>query len=535
MGATPFHRSILEVRLPKHFDKPTDMRYDGTQDPLEHLTAFEARMNLEGVGGEVRCRAFPVNLAGPAIRWFNGLPQGSIHGFSDISRAFLAQFATRIAKAKNPINLLGVTQRQGESTRKYLDRFNDECLEIDGLTDSVGSLCLTNGLLNEKFRKHLTTKPVWTMHEIQTVVKEYINDEEVSRVVAANKWQSGYGQIWQQGNGERLKEQTREEAPSKAPRSFSRVGKFANYTPLTFPIMEVYQQIAEKGILPKPRPLKDRTGGNKNFYCDYHKGYGHQTQDCFDLKDALEQAIREGKLAAFSHLIREPMRRYRDQNEEGKTRSAKRRQEPEDRDHGLTVINVVTAKNAAPKSRSAHKKDAKVLAVSSSLVRNSKKPPSISFGLEDQWFDDAPENPPMVITARVGTGLVKRILVDTGADSNIMFCNVFDALGLRDTDLTTHQHGVIGLGDHFIKPDGVISLPISVGQAQGRRSAMAEFVILRDSTAYNIILGRKTINDVEAIINTKLLVMKFVTDDGSIGSIRGDLETAVACDNASSP
>ncbi|XP_057755482.1 uncharacterized protein LOC130974638 [Arachis stenosperma] len=371
------------------------------------------------------------------------------------------------------------------------------------------------------------------MHEIQTVAKEYINDEEVSRVVAANKRQSGYPQSRQPSNGERLKEQIREDAPNKAPRSFPRVGKFANYTPLTLPIMEVYQQIAEKGILPKPRPLKDRTGGNKNLYCDYHKGYGHQTQDCFDLKDALEQAIREGKLTEFSHLIREPRRRYRDHNEEVKTRSAKRRQEPEDRDHGLTVINVVTAKNTAPKSRSAHKKDAKVLAVSSSLARNSKKPLSISFGPEDKWFDDAPENPPMVITARVGTGLVKRILVDTGADSNIMFRNVFDALGLRDADLTAHQHGVIGLGDNFIKPDGVISLPISVGQTQGRRSTMAEFVILRDSTAYNIILGRKTINDVEAVINTKLLVMKFVTDEGSVGSIRGDLETAVACDNAS--
>ncbi|XP_072064573.1 uncharacterized protein [Arachis hypogaea] len=534
MGVTPFHRSILEVRLPKHFVKPTDMRYDGTQDPLEHLTAFEARMNLEGVGDEVRCRAFPVTLAGPAIRWFNGLPQGSIYNFSDISRAFLAQFTTRIAKAKHPINLLGVTQRQGEPTRRYLDRFNDECLEIDGLTDSVASLCLTNGLLNENFRKHLTTKPVWTMHEIQTVAKEYINDEEVSRVVAANKRQSGYGQARQSGgDGERAKEKARDEASNKAPRPFPRVGKFTNYTPLTLPIVEVYQQIAEKGILPKPRPLKDRTGGNKNLYCDYHKGYGHQTQDCFDLKDALEQAIREGKLAAFSHLIREPRRRYRDQDEEGKTRSAKRRQEPEDRDHGLTVINVVTAKNAAPKSRSAHKKDAKVLAISSPPVQSSKKPPSISFGPEDQWFSDAPENPPMVITARVGTDLVKRILVDTGADSNIMFRNVFDALGLKDADLTTHQHGVIGLGDHFIKPDGVISLPISVGQIQGRRSAMAEFVILRDSTAYNIILGRKTINDFEAIINTKLLVMKFVTDDGSIGTIRGDLETAVACDNAS--
>ncbi|XP_016200238.1 uncharacterized protein LOC107641254 [Arachis ipaensis] len=189
MGATPFHRSILEVRLPKHYDKPTDMRYDGTQDPLEHLTAFEARMNLEGVGDEVRCRAFLVTLAGPAIRWFNNLPQGSVTGFADISHAFSAQFTTRIAKAKHPINLLGVTQRPDESTRKYLDRFNDECLEIDGLTDSVASLCLTNGLLNEDFRKHLTTKPVWTMQEIQCVAKEYINDKEVSRVVAANKRQ----------------------------------------------------------------------------------------------------------------------------------------------------------------------------------------------------------------------------------------------------------------------------------------------------------------------------------------------------------
>ncbi|XP_025628310.1 uncharacterized protein [Arachis hypogaea] len=266
--------------------------------------------------------------------------------------------------------------------------------------------------------------------------------------------------------------------------------------------MEVYQQIAEKGILSKPRPLKDRTGENKSLYCDYHKGYGHQTQDCFDLRDALEQAIRDGKLSEFSHLIREPRRRHRDLDDEGRTRSTKRRQEPEDKDHGLTVINVVTAKNVAPRSRSAHKKDAKILAVSSTPMRSSKKPPSISFGPEDQWFNEAPENPPMLITARVGTGLVKRILVDTGTDSNIMFRNVFDALGLKDADLSTHQHGVIGLGVHFLKPDGIKSLPISVGHVQGRRSAMAEFVVLQYSTAYNIILGRKMINDIEAIINT---------------------------------
>ncbi|XP_072064283.1 uncharacterized protein [Arachis hypogaea] len=159
------------------------MRYDGTKDPQEHITTFKARINLEGVGDAVRCRAFLVTLAGPTIRWFNSLPQGSITTFSDISLKFLAQFTTPI-KAKYSVNLLGITQWVGELMRKYLDRFNNECLEIDSLMDSVAILCLTNGLVNEDFRKHLTTKHVWKMQEIQCVAREYINDEEVSHVVA---------------------------------------------------------------------------------------------------------------------------------------------------------------------------------------------------------------------------------------------------------------------------------------------------------------------------------------------------------------
>ncbi|XP_016206402.1 uncharacterized protein LOC107646753 [Arachis ipaensis] len=371
------------------------MRYDGTQDPQEHLTAFEARMNLEGVGDEVRCRAFPVTLAGHAIRWFNSLPQGSVAKFSDISHAFLAQFTTRIAKANHPINLLGVTQRSGEPARKYLDRFNDECLEIDRLIDSVASLCLMNGLLNEDFRKHLTTKPVWTMQEIQCVAREYINDEEVSQVVAANKRQPSYNQTQHHGSGERQKEHARDAGLSKTPRPFPRVGKFTNYTPITVSIIEVYQQIAKKGILSKPRPLKDRTRGNKSLYCDYHKGYGHKTQDCFDLKDALEQAIQDRKLAEFSHLIREPRRRDRDRETEDKTRTVKRRHDQNDNEQGLTIVNVVTTRDAPPRSKSAHKKDAKVLAISSSSTQSPKRSrsPPISFGPEDQWFDEVAESP----------------------------------------------------------------------------------------------------------------------------------------------
>ncbi|XP_072054986.1 uncharacterized protein [Arachis hypogaea] len=60
---------------------------------------------------------------------------------------------------------------------------------------------------------------------------------------------------------------------------------------------------------------------------------------------------------------------------------------------------------------------------------------------------------------------------------------------------------------------------------------MAEFVVLRDSISYNMILGRGTISELSAVICTKLLMMKFITDRGAAGSIRGDLKIVVAWDN----
>ncbi|XP_057744790.1 uncharacterized protein LOC130962620 [Arachis stenosperma] len=430
------------------------MKYDGTKDPQEHLTAFEARMNLEGAADAVRCSAFLVTLVGPAIKWFNALPNGSITDFHDISWKFMAQFTTRITKAKHPISLLGVTQRQEESTRKYLDRFNDECLTVDGLTDSVASLCLTNGLMNEDFQKHLTTKLVWTMHEIQSITKEYINDEE---------------------------------------------------------------------------------SGNKALYCDYHRGYRHRTQDCFDLKDTLKQAIQDGELPEFTKIIREPRRgeKERSPEREGRNPRTQRQGPRKNRETDPTIIvNVITGKDIPGKSKSALKKDLKILAVKHQNPTTTTNR-AITFSPEDCQHSTSAEDAPFVILAKIGTGLVRRILVDTGADSNILFRGAFDKLGLRNDNLHAHCNGVTRLGDNFLKSDGSITLPLTIGTGNHRKTILYEFVVLKDSTVYNIILGRKTINDLSTVIFTKYLLMKFTVEYGSVETIHGDRETVVECDNTS--
>ncbi|MED6192082.1 hypothetical protein PIB30_006909 [Stylosanthes scabra] len=71
MGQTPFTTDVLRSRLPKNFDKPTDFKYDGTTDPQDHLDAFDAIKNLDGVRDATRCKAFSVTLKGAAMTWFN--------------------------------------------------------------------------------------------------------------------------------------------------------------------------------------------------------------------------------------------------------------------------------------------------------------------------------------------------------------------------------------------------------------------------------------------------------------------------------
>ncbi|MED6171939.1 hypothetical protein PIB30_045632 [Stylosanthes scabra] len=122
--------------------------------------------------------------------------------------------------------------------------------------------------------------------------------------------------------------------------------------------MEIYHQVSEKGVLPKARPLKGRTQNAKNrsLFLDYHQG---KTQDCYDLKDASEQAIRDGKLNEFVQIIRELRTSDRERSPKPESRNPRFRR---DDDEPIMEIAVITGSSAPEKSKSAHKKDLKILA-----------------------------------------------------------------------------------------------------------------------------------------------------------------------------
>ncbi|PON68759.1 hypothetical protein PanWU01x14_093650, partial [Parasponia andersonii] len=82
---------------------------------------------------------------------------------------------------------------------------------------------------------------------------------------------------------------------SKAPMRFN------NHTELNTPIDHIYAVINQKERYRQPGPMKrDRAKCDPNKFCRYHNDIGHDTNDCFALKDEIERLIREGRLRQYT-------------------------------------------------------------------------------------------------------------------------------------------------------------------------------------------------------------------------------------------
>ena len=80
-------------------------------------------------------------------------------------------------------------------------------------------------------------------------------------------------------------------------RSKPSTGKFMSFIPLTAPIDQVLMQIKDKGVLTFPSKLKgDPNKRSRDKYCRFHRDHGHDTADCYDLKQQIEALIRQRKL-----------------------------------------------------------------------------------------------------------------------------------------------------------------------------------------------------------------------------------------------
>ncbi|XP_023899945.1 uncharacterized protein LOC112011839 [Quercus suber] len=155
ISKSPFTRRI------EGFTQPTLTMYNGKTDPVEHVNHFNQRMAVHLKNETLMCKVFPSSLRPMAMRWFDGLQEGSINSFKELTRAFGARFVT-CSRVSRPLNsLLSMTMREGETLKTYLDKYWEMFNKIDENFDDVAIRTLKVGLpIEYDLRKSLTRKPV---------------------------------------------------------------------------------------------------------------------------------------------------------------------------------------------------------------------------------------------------------------------------------------------------------------------------------------------------------------------------------------
>ncbi|GKV19153.1 hypothetical protein SLEP1_g29446 [Rubroshorea leprosula] len=264
LDSAPLNLSIIAEPYQEGFKIPHLETYDGSGDPDEHLHTYQAIMRIQIANDAMMCKVFPATLKSTARRLYHKLPKHSIDSYSQLAKLFSNKFASQREIKRMATELMQVHQKEGESLRDYMQRFNKATLDIDNVLDTICLSALLHGLKRGRFLDDLLENPPKTWNEEQPPRREEKKKQKINE-----QWGK----------------------PAEFP-------KYANYIPLALPRSQILAQIQHWVRRPLP-PLHDSLRADKSKHCDYHHVYGHNTEDCQHLKDELEFLARNGKLEGY--------------------------------------------------------------------------------------------------------------------------------------------------------------------------------------------------------------------------------------------
>ena len=318
---SPFTPEVLNYPLPAKFRMPQVEAFDGVNDPVDHLNTYKNQMELHGYPDPVRCRAFATTLKGPAMAWFNRIPPSTISSFRELSIAFVSHFIRARTYRKPSYHLLTIKQGTQENLKSYVQRFNAESLKIDVLDEkfAVTAFIAGLGVQSKDLMFSISKNPQANMAEVLAKAEKYINGEEAliskkeSSSASKEKKTTDKRRGWspmRQGNQRKSPGVERERSPKRRGNLRDRLGPSQSerrrryspqrLTPLTASVSQVLHEVRNEQFLRWPAPMKSNPATRDNTkYCEFHRDYGHRTDNCIQLKREIEYLIQGGYLRRF--------------------------------------------------------------------------------------------------------------------------------------------------------------------------------------------------------------------------------------------
>ena len=153
---------------------------------------------------------------------------------------------------------------------------------------------------------------------------------------------------------------------------------------------------------------------------------------------------------------------------------------------------------------------------------------TITFSDSDMEGCQHPHDDPLVIKAVVANKTIYRVLVDNRSLADIIFALAFDKMGIGREKLEPVKAYLRGFSIERVLPLGSIQLMLTLGDPPCQATTTVRFLVVDAPSAYNMLLGRPSLNTIKAIPSSYHMVLKFPTANG-VGMVRGNQRVAREC------
>ena len=143
-----------------------------------------------------------------------------------------------------------------------------------------------------------------------------------------------------------------------------------------------------------------------------------------------------------------------------------------------------------------------------------------------------PHDDALVIKTIVANKTIHRVLVDNGSSADIIFALAFDKMGIGREKLEPIKACLSGFSGERVLPLGLVQLVLTLGDPLCQVTTTVIFLIVDAPSAYNMLLGRPSLNAIRVVPSAYHMVIKFPTANG-VGMVRGNQRIARECYSAS--